>query len=78
MSRAFCLVCQAARGSFSTASIHAKYILFNCICINFDGNTNNGKVCHIKIEYYIIPHNQELVNSFYKNIFKSCEKALRR
>ena len=74
MSRAFCLVCQAARGSFSTASIHTKYILFNCICINFDGNTNNGKVCHIKIEYYIIPHNQELVNSFTKIFSKVAKK----
>ena len=74
MSRAFCLVCQAARGSFSTASIHAKYILFDCICINFGGNTNNGKVCHIKIEYYIIPHNQELVNSFTKIFSKVAKK----
>ena len=62
MSRAFCLVFQAARGSFSTASIHAKYILFSCICINFDGNTNNGKVRHIKIKYYIISQAKEFVN----------------
>ena len=77
MSRAFCLVFQAVRGSFSTASIHAKYILFNCICINFDGNTNNGKVCHIKIEYYIIPQTNEFVNGFCKNISKNYVKALR-
>ena len=36
-----------------------------------------GKYANIKIEYYIISHKQELVNRFYKNIFKSCEKALR-
>ena len=70
MSRAFCLVCQAARGSFSTASIHAKYILFSCICINLDGNTNNAKVCHIKIDYYIISQVKEFVNRFCENNFK--------
>ena len=66
MSRAFCLVFQAARGSFSTASIHAKYILFSCIELNLGGNTNNGKVCHIKIEYYIISQVSGFVNEFNK------------
>ena len=70
MSRAFCLVFQAARGSFSTASIHAKYIIFSCICINFDGNTNNGKVCQCKIEYYIISQARGFVNRFYKSFLK--------
>ena len=66
MSRAFCLVCQAERGSFSTASIHAKYILFSCIELNLGGNTNNGKVYLCKIEYYIISQSNGFVNGFYE------------
>ena len=65
---------RGARGSFSTASIHAKYILFSCIELNLGGNTNNGKVCHIKIEYYIISQTIGFVNRFCKTFLNFSKK----
>lgn len=44
---------------------------FSCICINFDGNTNNGKECCIKIEYSVISQTIGFVNRFWKNIQKA-------
>ena len=75
MSQAFCLVCQAARGSFSTASIHAKYILFSCIELNLGGNTNNGKVCPCKKTSIILYHKSTNLSigfvEFLENIFQN-------
>ena len=71
MSRAFCLVCQAARGSFSTASIHAKYILFSCIELNLGGNTNNGKVCLCKKSIILYHKSTNLSMGFVKFLEKN-------
>ena len=50
--------------------LHRKYsreiLLFGCIELNSGGNTNNGKVCLYKIEYYIISQTNEFVNGFYE------------
>ena len=58
--------------------LHRKYsreiLLFSCIELNLGGNTNNGKVCLCKIEYYIISQANGFVNRFYKSFLKSAKK----
>lgn len=76
MSRAFCLVC-GAHEVRSPPQVFTQNISYSVVYLStLVAILMMGKYANIKIEYYIVPQVNGLVNGFFKNIFVLLQKTL--